>query len=57
MRYPHQTLIPRIWELRDNLTAADAAFVALAEVLDMALVTTDMAIAAAPGVRARIVTP
>lgn len=34
-------LLPRIWELRDNLTAYDAAYVALAEVLDAPLLTRD----------------
>ena len=56
-RYPHLLLLDRIWQLRRNLTAADAAFVALAEALDAALVTTDRKLAGAPGVRARIVSP
>ncbi|HEY1300105.1 MAG TPA: type II toxin-antitoxin system VapC family toxin, partial [Stellaceae bacterium] len=33
-RNPHDVLLPRIWELRHNLTACDAAYVALAEALD-----------------------
>jgi predicted nucleic acid-binding protein len=33
-RYPHDFLLPRIWELRATLTAYDAAYVALAELLD-----------------------
>jgi predicted nucleic acid-binding protein len=53
-RYPHSFLLPRIWELRDNLTAYDAAYVALAEVLDAPLLTCDRRLAAAPGHRARI---
>src|SRR5512139_1570417 len=32
-RYPHDVLLPRIWELRQNVTACDAAYVALAEAL------------------------
>lgn len=47
-------LLPRAWELRDNLTAYDAVYVALAEVLDATLVTTDARIARVPGVRAVI---
>ena len=53
-RYPHQPFLHRIWELRSNLTAYDAAYVALAEVLDARLVTCDRALAAAPGHRARV---
>jgi predicted nucleic acid-binding protein len=44
-RYPHDLLLPRIWELRRNLTAYDAAYVALAEVLAAPLVTRDAALA------------
>jgi len=53
-RYPHDFLLPRIWELRSNLTAYDAAYVALAEALDAPLLTRDARLAAAPGHRARI---
>jgi predicted nucleic acid-binding protein len=53
-RYPHGVLLPRIWELRHNLTAYDAAYVALAEALDAPLVTRDRSLAAAGGRRARI---
>jgi predicted nucleic acid-binding protein len=53
-RYPHDLLLPRIWELRHNLTAYDAAYVALAEALDAPLLTRDRRLAAAAGVRARI---
>jgi len=53
-RYPHDFLLPRIWELRNNLTAYDATYVALAEVLDAPLLTRDRRLAAAPGNRARI---
>src|SRR5215210_5395101 len=40
-RYPHTLLLDRMWDLRDNLTAYDASFVALAEALEAPLVTTD----------------
>lgn len=53
-RYPHHFLLPRIWELRNNLTAYDAAYVALAEALDAPLLTRDRRLATAPGHRARI---
>ncbi|WP_349828916.1 type II toxin-antitoxin system VapC family toxin [Brevibacterium litoralis] len=53
-RFPHGVLIPRIWQLRDNVTPHDAAYVALAEVLDVPLLTGDARLAAAPGVRCRI---
>lgn len=53
-RYPHDFLLPRIWELRNNLTAYDAAYVALAEALDAPLLTRDRRLAAAAGHRARI---
>jgi predicted nucleic acid-binding protein len=53
-RYPHDFLMPRIWELRDNPTAYDAAYVALAEALDAPLLTRDRKLAASPGHRARV---
>lgn len=53
-RYPHDILLPRIWELRKNLTAYDAAYVALAEALDAPLLTRDRRLAAATGHRAQI---
>ena len=48
-RYPHDFLLPRVWELRHNLTAYDAVYVALAEALDARLLTCDRRIAAAAG--------
>jgi predicted nucleic acid-binding protein len=53
-RYPHTTLMGRIWELRENLTAYDAAYVALAEALDAPLITIDARLAQAPGIRAAV---
>lgn len=48
-RYPHDALLPRIWALRENLTAYDAAYVALAEVLQCPLLTCDQRLGSAPG--------
>jgi predicted nucleic acid-binding protein len=53
-RYPHSFLLPRVWDLRGNLTAYDAAYVALAEALGARLLTRDERLAAAPGHRARV---
>lgn len=53
-RYPHDLLIPRIWQLRHNVTAYDAAYLALAELLSAVMLTTDGALAAVPGVGARV---
>lgn len=53
-RYGHEILRPRIWELRHNLTVYDAAYVALAEILDATLITTDRAMSTAKGHSARI---
>jgi predicted nucleic acid-binding protein len=53
-RVSHRTLSPRIWELRDSVTAYDAAYVALAERLDAPLLTCDAKLAATHGHAARI---
>lgn len=53
-RYGHAPLLPRIWELRENITAYDAAYVALAEALRAPLITCDPRLAAAPGIRAAV---
>jgi predicted nucleic acid-binding protein len=45
IRYPHDLLLPRIWKLRENFTAYDAAYLALAEALGARLVTCDRKIA------------
>lgn len=52
--YPHAPLAGRIWELRENLTAYDAAYIALAEALDAPLITTDARLARSSGHRAAI---
>ena len=49
-RHPHEHLLERIWGWRANLTAYDATYVALAEVLGQPLVTADRRLAAAPGI-------
>jgi predicted nucleic acid-binding protein len=54
VRYPHTALTERIWELRENLTAYDSAYIALAEALDAPLVTTDARLAQASGIRAAV---
>lgn len=54
VRYPHASLVDRVWELKENLTAYDAAYVALAEALDAPLVTMDARLAQAPGIRAAV---
>lgn len=53
-RHPHTPFIERIWELKENITAYDAAYIALAETLDAPLITTDGRLARAPGHRARV---
>lgn len=50
-RAPHRPLLARCWELRENLTPYDAAYVALAEALGAPLVTADASLAGAPGPR------
>jgi predicted nucleic acid-binding protein len=55
-RYPHLVLLPRIWQLRDSLSAYDAAYVALAELLDQSLFTFDAKLGRSHGHQARIVT-
>jgi predicted nucleic acid-binding protein len=53
-RHPHEPLLSRVWELRENLTAYDAVYVALAEALETALLTCDRRIGRAPGMRGRV---
>jgi predicted nucleic acid-binding protein len=54
LRHDHVPLLHRCWQLRDNLTVYDAAYVALAELLDLELWTTDRRIAQAPRVSCRL---
>jgi predicted nucleic acid-binding protein len=56
IRYPAAHLLGAIWRLRENLTAYDAAYVALAELLDVPLVTTDVRLARSTGHTAKILT-
>jgi predicted nucleic acid-binding protein len=53
-RIAHRQLLTRCWELRQNLTPYDAAYVALAELLDVVLVTGDRRLSRSPGVRCRV---
>jgi predicted nucleic acid-binding protein len=53
-RYPHDFLLPRVWSLRNNVTAYDAVYIALAEALDAVLLTRDHRLAGAAGHRARV---
>ncbi|MBI2192977.1 MAG: type II toxin-antitoxin system VapC family toxin [Planctomycetes bacterium] len=53
-RYPHALLPQRAWELRDNLSAYDAVYVALAEALDATLLTRDARLASVQRHRARV---
>jgi predicted nucleic acid-binding protein len=53
-RYPHYPLLTRIWELRDNVSSYDAAYLALAEALEAPLLTCDAAFTSFQGHRAKI---
>jgi predicted nucleic acid-binding protein len=53
-RHSHLDLLGRAWKLRDNISAYDAMYVALAEALEATMVTCDGPLAKAPGHRARI---
>jgi len=53
-RFPHQPLLHRIWELRHVVTPYDAAYIALAEALHVALVTADARLSRASGVHCEI---
>lgn len=48
-RYGHRSLLDRAWELRETIRGWDAVYVALAEALDVPLLTTDVRLASAPG--------
>jgi predicted nucleic acid-binding protein len=53
-RHAHLDFLDRAWKLRDNITAYDAMYVALAEAIDAPIVTCDNPLGGAPGHRARI---
>jgi predicted nucleic acid-binding protein len=53
-RYGHLALLDRIWSLGANLTAYDASYVALAEMLGGDLLTIDRRLASVPGLRCRV---
>lgn len=53
-RFPHDIFLPRIWALRHNVTAYDAAYIALAESLDAPLLTCDVRLSQAAGHTARV---
>jgi predicted nucleic acid-binding protein len=59
VRHPHEPLLERIWQLRANLTAYDAAYIALAERLRATLLTCDARLARTPltGVTIEVVHP
>lgn len=56
-RWPYELLGPRVWELRANLSSYDASYVAVAERIGAPLVTLDLRIGRAPGVRCTVATP
>jgi predicted nucleic acid-binding protein len=53
-RYAVYPLLDRVWELRDNLSACDAGYVALAESLSCSLVTADSRLTRAAGLRCSV---
>ena len=53
-RYSHEPFLGRVWQLRDNVSAYDAVYIALAETLSTVLVTGDRKLVGAPGVRVAI---
>lgn len=54
LRWDHEPLLARAWELRDNVTVYDAVYVALAEALNAPLVTTDIRLSRAPGLNCSV---
>jgi predicted nucleic acid-binding protein len=53
-RYSHFILLPRVWQLRQNLSAYDAAYIALAEKLDAPVISRDTGLSSASGHTARV---
>jgi predicted nucleic acid-binding protein len=56
-RHGHEPLLDRVLELRDSISAYDACYVALAELLDAPLATVDRRLARAPGMRCEVLVP
>jgi predicted nucleic acid-binding protein len=56
VRHAAVGLLPRVWALRENVSAYDATYVALAEALDCPMLTADARLAAAAGIRCAVVT-
>lgn len=57
VRYAHDMILDRIWDLKGNLTAYDAAYVVLAEALDAPLLTSDKRLQRVPGVQITVEIP
>jgi predicted nucleic acid-binding protein len=55
--WPYELLLPRVWELRHNLSSYDASYVCLAELIGAPLITLDRRIARAPGLRCSVHAP
>lgn len=53
-RHAHEALLPRAWELRDDLTVYEGVYVALAELLEVPLLTGDGRLAKAPGLAVEV---
>jgi predicted nucleic acid-binding protein len=53
-RHAHVDLLARAWHLRENVTAYDAMYLALAEALDATMITCDVPLARTPSHRVRI---
>jgi predicted nucleic acid-binding protein len=53
-RYSHAPFVERIWELKENVTAYDASYIALSEAIEAPLITTDGKLSKAPGHQAKI---
>jgi predicted nucleic acid-binding protein len=56
-KYRHDSLLDGIWALRNTVTAYDAAYVALARLLDATLITRDARLARAPGLNVPVINP
>jgi predicted nucleic acid-binding protein len=54
VRHDHRPLLSRVWELRDNVTCYDAAYLALAEAFGATFVTADERLESVPGIRCEV---